>query len=67
MDHILVHEKTIKGKVKGKYVALTDDKKRKVVGASKDPKAALEEAAENGYSDAVLLYVPAEKEGVLVY
>ena len=50
----------------GRYVAMKSFDDHTVVGSGKDPQTALQEAAEKGAKDPVIVYIP-EKEMVHIY
>ena len=53
-------------KFNGRYVAMKSVDDNTIVGAGKDPEEALNEAEAQGFTDAVLLYVP-ERDVVHIY
>jgi hypothetical protein len=50
----------------GRYVAMKSFTDSAIVGSGEDPETALKEAAEKGFKDPVLVYIP-EKEMVHIY
>lgn len=50
----------------GRYVAMKSFTNSTIVGSGEDPETALKEAAEKGFKDPVLVYIP-EKEMVHIY
>lgn len=53
-------------KYNGRYVAMKSFNDNTIVGSGEDPESALKEAAEKGFKDPVLIYIP-EKDLVHIY
>ncbi|MFA5779724.1 MAG: DUF5678 domain-containing protein [Elusimicrobiota bacterium] len=62
MSHVLIKEK----KYSGQYVAIADFNKPDVIAHDKDPQKAYKKATGKGFSDPVILFVPA-KNMVQIY
>lgn len=62
MEHLLIKEK----KYDGKYVAIEDFKSATVISDGSDPKEVYEKAVKKGYSNPVIIFVPA-KDMVQIY